>query len=493
MPKIPLYQQQTQMGTARGVQIDPTPTIKASTIGIESEAAFMQDVLNLGSEVIDQFAKSKTAGDKANYETSLINLQKELNVGRAERSDLNDIEYNDQVVQPRLDKFYSEWSDSRGVIDYKLFNALWREDKNRIDTKYTGLATGYKVKQFEVDQINLANEKFNNNEIEAANSIIDNIGTLSPKDKNIAKKSGHYGRILNNMLQSTDPDELRRAYNDDYLKKLNPSQKEELKRRAMIRGKEIIRDEYKPTYDEGIILAKGNQLSQPWIESQRANKKLPEGILLMFEGLVRNDATQSINDLSEADKKIATQLIESVNTFAETGEIPTGILGISKGKDRIDYLGKLYEKANTLGLNADTIAWIFSPLTDSFKDINRNQFWLDGDPNFPTSNTTYKQERNIVMGAFRQNFNSITANLPASMYNEYFLKGMEFINKQIIEAEKNNIDLTQEDYQAILGKTLEDVYKVARQYESVRRFQQGTSGLFGTFELNIEDEIFPEK
>jgi hypothetical protein len=492
MPKIPLYQQQSSIGTARGVQIDPTPTIKASTIGIESEAAFMQDVLNLGSEVIDQFAKSKTAGDKANYETSVINLQKELNVGRAERSDLNDIEYNDQVVQPRLDKFYSEWAESRGMVDDKTFNTLWREDKNTIDTKYTGLATGYKAKQFEVDQINLANEKFNNNEIEAGDSIIDNIGTLSPEDKDTAKKSGHYSRILTNMLEATDPDELRRAYNDDYLKKLNPSQRFELKRRAFNRGKEIIRDQYKPTYDEGITLAKGNELSQPWIESQRESKTLPEGILLMFEGLLETDATQSINDLSESDRKVATQLIESINTFAETGEIPT-ILGISKGTDRIDYLGKLYERANNLGLNADTINWMFSPLTDSFKDINRNQFWLDGDPNFPTSNTTYKQERNIVMGAFRQNFNSITANLPASMYNEYYIEGIKSINEKIIEAEKNNVDLTEDDYTAILGNTLQQIYNVARQYESVRRFQQGTSGLFGRFELNVEEEFFPEK
>jgi hypothetical protein len=44
----------------------------------------------------------------------------------------------------------------------------------------------------------------------------------------------------------------------------------------------------------------------------------------------------------------------------------------------------------------------------------------------------------------------------------------------------------------IIGRVLKDIYQEARQYEDIRNVQN-SSNIFGTFELDIEEEFFPEK
>ncbi len=499
MPKIPLYQDQSRIGTAKGVTIDPTSYIEASTAGIEQEADFMQNVLKLGGEAINQFKKSKEEGDKANYQTSVNNLKVELDELRAAHSDLNDVEFNDQVVKPKLDSFYKDWSEGRGFVDFKLFNGLWEKDKNTFETKYTGLATVYKNEQYEVDQTNLANSYYNDNKIVEGDSIIDNIGTMNPEEKDKAKKSGHYNRILTNIIKSKNLDELRQVYNDSYLDTLAPRQKFELERLAIYEGRRLLREKYKPFYDEGIDLAKKGDLGKPWIESQRQAGSLPEGALLLFEGFVEGQASQNLSDLDKKGQEKATDLIKTINNFAETGEIviPTMIGDKTKVKtfdNRFDALNYLFEEASKLNLSPSTVQEMMSPLTSAFDNDERNVFFLDGTIEinaFPTSNTTYSQERNILMGYFRKHFNSIAGNLPSGLYNENYLAGMSVINKAILEAEKQGIDIKKEEGNQIIQDALNQVYVTARSYEAARSMRSRTD--LYEFTLDIGEEFFPEK
>ena len=499
MPKIPLYQDESRIGTARGVQIDPAATVKLSTAGIEREANFMQNVLKLGTEVVDQFAKNKQAGDLANYELKVKQLENDFTQARAIRNDLNDIEFQNQVVTPALDKFYNEWSEERGSVDFATFNKLWDSDKTRIDTKYTGLSTAYRNKQFEVDQINLANEAFNKGDIEEAESIINKIGTLSPEEKDTATKTGHYNRILFNMNGANTPDELRRAYDDPYLNKLPPNQKFDLGNRVLYLGKDLIRSQYKPTYDEGIKLAKRQDLTIAWVNEQEKNKTLPRDAISMFRGFIENELQQTIYSLDEDDKKTLANLVRDIDTFATEGEIyKPQIFGkgtkAKKFDNRIDALNSLYERAAELELDPDTVQWIMSPLTSAFGDESRNAFFLKGTipvSGAPSVNSTYTQNENRLMGEFRRSFNLVARNLPANLYNNLYLEGMQTISMAMMEAQANGIPLNYENSNKIMNASLEKALNQARSYESIRIYQ-GQMDQF-KFEPSIGEDLFPER
>ena len=520
MPKIPLYEDRSRIGVARGVEIDPSSTLKLASAGIEAEAQFVQDVLGLGQEVVSQIQESQQKANKANYEVEVNKLKNTLTAQRAERIDLNDIEYNNEVVKPELDKFYNNWAKTRKGLDYNYFNELWAEDKNTINTTYTNKAVTYKQEQFETDQIQLANEYYINNEIDKGDSVIDNIGTLSPEEVVKHKKSGQYGRMYNNINEAKTLDDVRIAYNDPFITRLDPNQAEFLRQKAIEAGSKLLKDQYKPTYDEGINLIKQNELATPWIESQKESNTLSPRMIKFFEGYVATSFRKTIADLTDSEKKQVEKIQTKINDFASTGEVPKGFLGIGKQPTRIEYLETLFEEAGDLELNINTIETMMRPLMSPFEDPTRNKFYLNNAyGNLPTINSTYEQTENLAMGAFRRNFNMITANMPSSLRTDAYLKGMQYINQQLQENStyigkpltrkqfvdalgfdpdpsidgKTVISLKQyfvEDI--IIGRVLKDIYQEARQYEDIRNVQN-SSNIFGTFELDIEEEFFPEK
>ena len=66
MPKIPLYQQQTQMGTARGVTVDPSVAVNLAEAQSQNEAInVFQDYLGMSKSFVETYKKSKYNSDMA--------------------------------------------------------------------------------------------------------------------------------------------------------------------------------------------------------------------------------------------------------------------------------------------------------------------------------------------------------------------------------------------------------------------------------------------
>ena len=240
------------------MQIDPSSTVELASAGIEAEAEFVQDVLGLGQEVVSQIQDSQQKANEANYEVEINKLKNTLTEQRAERIDLNDIEYNNEVVKPELDKFYNNWTETRKGLNYNYFNNLWNEDKLSIETIYEKEATNYRIEQFEVDQLSLADDHYKNDRIDEGDSVVDSIQTLSPKEKKNKKAEFAYNYILNKINQSKDQDEIRQSIAHNISGRLSANQAYDLELRARYRMENIIQNIYSPTIKQTKELLKTN-------------------------------------------------------------------------------------------------------------------------------------------------------------------------------------------------------------------------------------------
>jgi len=134
MPKIPLYEQQANIGVFKGQTINPKPSIELAGIEAAADSAFMTDVLGLGEEAVKQFAKTKQAKTDTQYESSVKLLQNELD---AELSVSDDVEnFYTNVAKPRIDKWYDSFEGTIKPINKNRYKQLWESERIGIDNGF---------------------------------------------------------------------------------------------------------------------------------------------------------------------------------------------------------------------------------------------------------------------------------------------------------------------------------------------------------------------
>tara|TARA_R110002012_G_scaffold84624_1_gene211523 strand:+ start:968 stop:2485 length:1518 start_codon:yes stop_codon:yes gene_type:complete len=134
MPKIPLYEQQANIGVFKGQTINPKPSIELAGIEAAADSAFMTDVLGLGEQAAKQFAKTKQAKTDTQYESSVKLLQNELD---AELSVSDDVEnFYTNTAKPRIDKWYDSFEGTIKPINKNRYKQLWESERIDIDNGF---------------------------------------------------------------------------------------------------------------------------------------------------------------------------------------------------------------------------------------------------------------------------------------------------------------------------------------------------------------------
>lgn len=217
MPKIPLYQQQSQIGTAKGVTIDPSVAVNLAEAQSQNEAInVFQDYLGMGKSFVETYKKSKYNSDMAKSKIIESEFKNAVDSAWAEA------QLNGETGQEfKINKFaeikkeYQERYSKEGFFGDSLKDA--RESFNLLSTNEEGKVDAKVAKKALQDEIDNATETLRTaqesgdleSEKEARNALAIFVGEA--RADQIASETKQMTYVEKQQLNAT-----RKQFSNDY-------------------------------------------------------------------------------------------------------------------------------------------------------------------------------------------------------------------------------------------------------------------------------------
>jgi len=133
MPKIPLYEQKMNVGTAQGVTIDGSRSVALAGAQATSEYSLMRELVGLGQDFVNQKIELKTNADKSKYALweDDYTLKKEEERKRLQSEGKTEDEiYEHLTGSDFADSSFKTWSEENDVIVTREMQNDWNEYKS---------------------------------------------------------------------------------------------------------------------------------------------------------------------------------------------------------------------------------------------------------------------------------------------------------------------------------------------------------------------------
>ena len=217
MPKIPLYNEQSSIGTAQGVTINPQYAVNlASAQSQNDEIRVFQDVLGMGKEFIKEYKKNKYDSDMAKSKEIEAQFQSDAKTAwiQAKTKGQTATQFKNDGLAKLKEKYDYRYSEAGffgdSLVDAREnFNIKYAEEESSVDLTIANEALAKQVQHYE-DAIYTAIEQKDSVALEQNMKSLENI-----KGKDYAEQIASEQRTLN-FLEKQEREQDLEEFNNNY-------------------------------------------------------------------------------------------------------------------------------------------------------------------------------------------------------------------------------------------------------------------------------------
>jgi hypothetical protein len=444
MPKIPLYESQSRIGTAQGVKINTSSVnrlIDAQSAESQSlitgVANVMQETLNAGQEYLDKRKENKTKADKNLMQLAEIDVDLAI---QQKRNELIDQGKDESYIFNEIvnNKFANNW-----LQEYVKDNKIEMTDdlQQRWDLKTKSIETGEYIKyaKFEEERNIQADNLFvgrllrEGKREEAIAYAEENIIGEERKQKLLG--AGMHDYYAYQMQEADSIEEIQSIVktfeNDEYLTFAGLNS---LRLRIASAEKSFYSNKASPLLKELDAKNKDNQLLPEIVDEANISdieKKRLKGDIANKSKLMRQDTfiNPNLNQVLDADGK--QMLMGITGSYFLSDVLAEKVDDLLRGEpeDFSDALDQIYTLANSTDEEGNVYfppmlkAQILKPIMNVMADENRNGIFLTT----PELNTYNEVEKKAIM-FLREQFSKISATT-AERKVEGFYQAFTMVNE----------------------------------------------------------------
>ena len=336
MPKIPLYEQKMNVGTAQGVTIDGSRSVALAGAQATSEYSLMRELVGLGQDFVNQKIELKTNADKSKYALweDDYTLKKEEERKRLQSEGKTEDEiYEHLTGSDFADSSFKTWSEENDVIVTREMQNDWNEYKSENKKREFISLEKIKLEKNVISIVQKADRLRLEEKHEEADAEIDNL-PISPIEKEKYKSQGYYSYYLNKgqKLAIDGNKELLDALQEEALKtnnnKINFSQRQQLEIQFRALNSKYFSTVATKNIPEFNEMLKNNSLTESIIENSGADdntKKHYKNRLAIKDREISGVIINSDSKLYTVETSISDDG-KKTTTYNEIKDIPDGVL-----------------------------------------------------------------------------------------------------------------------------------------------------------------------
>ena len=444
MPKIPLYQSQSRIGTAQGVKVNTSVVNRLmdaqaaeSQSLITGVANVMQETLNAGQEYLDKRKENKTKADKNLMQLAEIDVDLAIQQKRNELIDQGKDEsyiFNEIVNNDFANNWLQEYVKDNKIEMTDDLQQRWDLKTKSIETnEYIKYAKFEEERNIQADNLFVGRLLREGKREEAIAYAEENIIGEERKQKLLG--AGMHDYYAYQMQEADSIEEIQGIVktfeNDEYLTFAGLNS---LRLRIASAEKSFYSNKASPLLKELDAKNKDNQLLPEMVEEANISdieKKRLKGDIANKSKLMRQDTfvNPNLNQVLDSDGK---QMLQGITGSYFLSDILTEkVDNLLRGEteDFSDALDEIYTLANSTDEEGNVYfppmlkAQILKPIMNVMADENRNGIFLTT----PELNTYNEVEKKAIM-FLREQFSKISATT-AERKVEGFYQAFTMVNE----------------------------------------------------------------
>tara|TARA_Y100000004_G_scaffold30816_1_gene32152 strand:+ start:608 stop:2272 length:1665 start_codon:yes stop_codon:yes gene_type:complete len=444
MPKIPLYQSQSRIGTAQGVKVNTSVVNRLmdaqaaeSQSLITGVANVMQETLNAGQEYLDKRKENKTKADKNLMQLAEIDVDLAIQQKRNELIDQGKDEsyiFNEIVNNDFANNWLQEYVKDNKIEMTDDLQQRWDLKTKSIETnEYIKYAKFEEERNIQADNLFVGRLLREGKREEAIAYAEENIIGEERKQKLLG--AGMHDYYAYQMQEADSIEEIQGIVktfeNDEYLTFAGLNS---LRLRIASAEKSFYSNKASPLLKELDAKNKDNQLLPEMVEDANISdieKKRLKGDIANKSKLMRQDTfvNPNLNQVLDSDGK---QMLQGITGSYFLSDILTEkVDNLLRGEteDFSDALDEIYTLANSTDEEGNVYfppmlkAQILKPIMNVMADENRNGIFLTT----PELNTYNEVEKKAIM-FLREQFSKISATT-AERKVEGFYQAFTMVNE----------------------------------------------------------------
>tara|TARA_R100000005_G_scaffold23078_1_gene9958 strand:+ start:608 stop:2272 length:1665 start_codon:yes stop_codon:yes gene_type:complete len=444
MPKIPLYQSQSRIGTAQGVKVNTSVVNRLmdaqaaeSQSLITGVANVMQETLNAGQEYLDKRKENKTKADKNLMQLAEIDVDLAIQQKRNELIDQGKDEsyiFNEIVNNDFANNWLQEYVKDNKIEMTDDLQQRWDLKTKSIETnEYIKYAKFEEERNIQADNLFVGRLLREGKREEAIAYAEENIIGEERKQKLLG--AGMHDYYAYQMQEADSIEEIQGIVktfeNDEYLTFAGLNS---LRLRIASAEKSFYSNKASPLLKELDAKNKDNQLLPEMVEDANISdieKKRLKGDIANKSKLMRQDTfvNPNLNQVLDADGK--QMLIGITGSYFLSDVLTEKVDNLLRGEteDFSDALDEIYTLANSTDEEGNVYfppmlkAQILKPIMNVMADENRNGIFLTT----PELNTYNEVEKKAIM-FLREQFSKISATT-AERKVEGFYQAFTMVNE----------------------------------------------------------------
>ena len=444
MPKIPLYQSQSRIGTAQGVKVNTSVVNRLmdaqaaeSQSLITGVANVMQETLNAGQEYLDKRKENKTKADKNLMQLAEIDVDLAIQQKRNELIDQGKDEsyiFNEIVNNDFANNWLQEYVKDNKIEMTDDLQQRWDLKTKSIETnEYIKYAKFEEERNIQADNLFVGRLLREGKREEAIAYAEENIIGEERKQKLLG--AGMHDYYAYQMQEADSIEEIQGIVktfeNDEYLTFAGLNS---LRLRIASAEKSFYSNKASPLLKELDAKNKDNQLLPEMVEEANISdieKKRLKGDIANKSKLMRQDTfvNPNLNQVLDADGK--QMLIGITGSYFLSDVLTEKVDNLLRGEteDFSDALDEIYTLANSTDEEGNVYfppmlkAQILKPIMNVMADENRNGIFLTT----PELNTYNEVEKKAIM-FLREQFSKISATT-AERKVEGFYQAFTMVNE----------------------------------------------------------------
>tara|TARA_R100000005_G_scaffold91095_1_gene63136 strand:+ start:1041 stop:2825 length:1785 start_codon:yes stop_codon:yes gene_type:complete len=424
MPKIPLFENTSQIATQSGVKINPTAGLSVISAEADADRAITEGMFNIletavgsGQEYLKQKQEQDQATARHAYDlwkaeelpNTMDKLRKE---GLAQGYDATGI-FGRKIMPYLDDKALQDWAKDNNLTVTKEMQQKWDIDKAQIKRQEIIGVNKILNEKYVAEGKQLAQIQMKKGEFELAEATLKDLN-LSEEDFQTEMSTGRYGYYadkIETIKNITELEEIRKTFEDDEL--VNFSQTTALRRLANATESSYFANVSIPDVKEAKTLLDDDLLTKDWIEASAMPAEEQQFFKNKLAVKLRDSGLDSkyvkgTAILNSSGKNISKELGITQSQYLEDTVlmmITKLELGRIKDVKPREYLANIYELINstrddgTKYFKDDFASALIDKITKVRGDENRNGIYTtDAVPN--TYNEIEQKALNLLIDQY---------------------------------------------------------------------------------------------
>ena len=480
MPKIPLYQQRTNVNTAQGVTIEGSRSINLAGAEASSDYNLMSSAVGLGQDFVNQKIELKTNADKSKYALweDDYTLKKEEERKRLQSEGKTEDEiYEHLTGSDFADSSFKTWSEENDVIVTREMQNDWNEYKSENKKREFISLEKIKLEKNVISIVQKSDRLRLEEKHEEADAEIDRL-PISPIEKEKYKTQGYYSYYLNKgqKLAIDGNKELLDALQEEALKtdnnKINFSQRQQLEVQFRALNSKYFSTVATTNIPEFNKMLEDNSLTEDYINNSNVDdntKKHYKNRLALkdseISGVIINSDSKlytietSISDKGKKEttyneiKNIPDGVLEQTGTYE--GDVALAVINVlqgrgvdGKGKSQnfqadLEMLTDLLTATDAEGnplMSDNMIERVTAPLFKVMADENKNNIFamrfFEQEGAVKIEANSFNEVENFAMVTFLDTIKN-TSNISISKKLDGIVTAMETLNNALELIEDN--------------------------------------------------------